>query len=390
MRICFVIANPFALNAFLAAPIAELHKRGWEVTVALNLHGSDADFANSIGARASLHHIDLLRPIAPVADLRAVFQLWRLFRRGKFDLVHSLTPKAGLLAMLAAWMAAVPRRVHTFTGQVWATRTGKMRWLLKSLDRVIAHFATTLLVDGHSQRDFLVREGIASSNQLKVLGAGSVCGVDTHRFAPNSQARTAIRRTYQIPTDALVLLYLGRLHVEKGLAELVTAFHHLRRHNDRLHLLLVGPDEWDSGLGQQPWTKNPEKIHVVGLTAKPEHYMAAADIFCLPSYREGFGLSLLEAAAVGLPSVASQIYGISDTVVDGTTGLLVPARDVEGLTHALTRLINDPVLRQQLGQAARQRAIDAFSQKTFLKEWMDFYASIAPTITTTIAPAATH
>jgi glycosyltransferase involved in cell wall biosynthesis len=158
----------------------------------------------------------------------------------------------------------------------------------------------------------------------------------------------------------------------------VTAFHHLRRHNDRLHLLLVGPDEWDSGLGQQPWTKNPENIHVVGLTTKPEHYMAAADIFCLPSYREGFGLSLLEAAAVGLPSVASQIYGISDTVVDGTTGLLVPARDVEGLTHALTRLINDPVLRQQLGQAARQRAIDAFSQKTLLKEWMDFYAQLSP------------
>ncbi|MBU3654991.1 MAG: glycosyltransferase family 4 protein [Alphaproteobacteria bacterium] len=378
MRICFVIANPFALKAFLAAPIAELHKRGWAVTVALNLHGSDADFANNIGAKASLHHIDLLRPIAPLADLRAVFQLWRLFRQEKFDIVHSLTPKAGLLAILAAWMAAVPRRVHTFTGQVWATRSGKMRWLLKTLDRVIAHFATALLVDGHSQRDFLVREGIASSNQLKVLGEGSVCGVDTQRFAPNSQARVAIRRTHQIPTDALVLLYLGRLHVEKGLAELVAAFHHLRRHNDRLHLLLVGPDEWDSGLGQTPWTKNPENIHLVGLTAKPEQYMAAADIFCLPSYREGFGQSLLEAAAAGLPSVASQIYGISDAVVDGTTGLLVPARDVEGLTHALTRLIDDPALRHQLGQAARQRAIDVFSQTNLVTAWYNFYAKLSP------------
>ena len=378
MRICFVIANPFALNAFLAAPIAELHKRGWAVTVALNLRGSDANFANSIGAKASLHHIDLLRPIAPLADLRAVFQLWRLFRREKFDIVHSLTPKAGLLAMLAAWMAAVPRRVHTFTGQVWATRTGKMRWLLKSLDRVIAHFATALLADGHSQRDFLVKEGIVTADRLSVLGAGSVCGVDTHRFTPNSQARTAIRRTYQIPTDALVLLYLGRLHVEKGLAELVAAFHHLRRHNDRLHLLLVGPDEWDSGLGQQPWTKNPENIHVVGLTAKPEQYMAAADIFCLPSYREGFGQSLLEAAATELPSIASQIYGISDAVVDGTTGLLVPARDVEGLTHALTRLIDDPALRHQLGQAARQRAIDVFSQTNLVTAWYNFYAKLSP------------
>jgi glycosyltransferase involved in cell wall biosynthesis len=378
MRICFVIANPFALKAFLAAPIAELHKRGWAVTVALNLSGSDADFANSIGAKASLHHIDLLRPIAPLADLRAVFQLWRLFRLEKFDIVHSLTPKAGLLAMLTAWMAAVPRRVHTFTGQVWATRSGKMRWLLKTLDRVIANFATALLVDGHSQRDFLVREGIASSNQLKVLGEGSVCGVDTHRFTPNSQARAAIRRTYQIPTDALVLLYLGRLHVEKGLAELVAAFHHLRRHNDRLHLLLVGPDEWDSGLGQQPWTKNPENIHVVELTAKPEQYMAAADIFCLPSYREGFGQSLLEAAATELPSIASQIYGISDAVVDGTTGLLVPARDVEGLTHALTRLIDEPALRHQLGQAARQRAIDVFSQTNLVTAWYNFYAKLSP------------
>ncbi|MBM3602639.1 MAG: glycosyltransferase family 4 protein, partial [Alphaproteobacteria bacterium] len=255
---------------------------------------------------------------------------------------------------------------------------GKNRWLLKSLDKIIARCTTNLLVDGHSQRDFLIQEGIADAERLNVLGSGSVCGVDTHRFAPNSQARAAIWREHQIPTDTLVLLYLGRLHVEKGLAELVAAFHNLRRHNDRLHLLLVGPDEWDSGLGQQPWTKNPENIHVVRLTAKPEQYMAAADIFCLPSYREGFGLSLLEAASTDLPSVASKIYGISDAVVDGTTGLLVPARDVEGLTHALTRLIDDPSLRHQLGQAGRQRVVTEFTQKILVDKWIQFYQSLQP------------
>jgi glycosyltransferase involved in cell wall biosynthesis len=371
MRVCFVITNTFALNAFLASPIDGLAAAGWEITVALNT--ADGEIAESIRRHAEVVDLGMRREISPIADLPVLARLWRLMRARRFDVVHSITPKAGALAMTASLLARVPVRMHTFTGQVWVTRQGLMRRFLQCMESYVAGCATHVLADSPSQREFMVSHGIVPADKLEVLAEGSICGVDIQRFRPRPDVRVARRRKLGIPEDAIVLLYVGRLHPDKGLGELGCAFERLAARNPRVHLLLVGPDE--SGLAHvhDGVVHARSRVHAVGRTTEPELYMAAADVFCLPSYREGFGMSLLEAAACGVPAVASRIYGITDAVQENVTGLLVPPRDADALAEALERIIQDAPLRARLGAAARERAARLFAKDVLQQAWLGLY-----------------
>ncbi len=371
MRICFVLTTPFALNAFVAPVIRVLLARGDKVTVVVNAKAGPiaADMLGTI----EIVDLHIARAISPLRDLLSLFALFRLFCDRRFDIVHSVTPKAGLLAMMAAWLAGIPLRIHTFTGQVWATRSGAMRWLLRSLDGLLAACASALLVDSVSQRDFLVEQKVVAPGRLNVLCNGSVAGVDTVRFAPQQHRRDEVRASLGVPVGALVLLYIGRMHAEKGVLELAEAFALLAPEHLELHLLLVGPDEGVLQPALALLGAYQDRAHAVGLTSEPQNYMAAADIFCLASHREGFGLSLIEAAATGLPCVASRIYGLTDAVVEGVTGLLVPVKDADALAAALRLLADQPLLRQKMGKNGRARAEKDFSQKAVVDAWLNFY-----------------
>ena len=244
---------------------------------------------------------------------------------------------------------------------------------MRTLDRVIAGCTTALLVDSPSQRDFLADEKIAPLQNLHVLGQGSITGVDTSRFSPNAGSRKSIRAALDIPAEATVLLYVGRMHRDKGIAELVRSFAVIAARFRHIHLLLVGPDEGELVESLDSANEFSSRIHTAGLTQDPEVYMAAADIFCLASHREGFGLSLLEAGSCGLPSVAYRIYGVTDAVVDGLTGYLVPVRDENAFASAICKLLETPDLRLKMGLAARQRAQQVFSQQIIVQGWLAFY-----------------
>jgi len=277
--------------------------------------------------------------------------------------VHTLTPKAGLLGMLAARLAGVPVRLHTFQGEVWVTRRGALRWLLKSLDRLLARLATDLLVVSASERAFLIATGLIPAAKSRVLNHGSIAGVNCERFKPDASARAALRAELGIPADALVFLFVGRLKRDKGVLDLACAFAALSRETTACRLLIVGPDE-DGLLPEieQVCSTCRSHLHVAGLSAVPERYMAASDLLCLPSYREGFPTTIIEAAATGLPAVASRIYGITDAIVEGDTGLLFEAGDVQQLALSMRTLAGDADLRRQMGQKARERALRDFSQ----------------------------
>lgn len=371
MRVCFVLTSPFAVNAFVAPTIRALLARGDSVTVVVNARAGTV--AEDIRSGIEIVDLEIARAIAPLRDLAALRSLFDLFRTRRFDIVHSVTPKAGLLSMMAARLAGVPVRIHTFTGQVWATRRGPMRWLLRSLDWVLAKCATALLVDSRSQLEFLSDAKIAPRKRLTVLASGSICGVDTDRFKPAPHERETVRAELGVAAHADLLLYVGRMHSDKGLTELTQALSKIAPHFPNAHLLMVGPDEGGLMPALDAALESRSRIHVVGLTDQPERYMAAADVFCLPSYREGFGLSLIEAAAAGLPCVASRIYGLTDAVVDGVTGLLVPARNVDALAQALELLLSRPDMRSEMGLAARRRAENDFSQKILVDAWLAFY-----------------
>ena len=363
--VCFVLTSPFAVNAFLKGHLRALADQN---SVSLCVNTKESGVAPQVDERVRVLHFDIRRRISPWQDLQALVSLWRLFRRGRIDLVVSLTPKGGLLAMLAARFAGVPHRVHCFTGQVWATRRGPGRWFLKALDQLLVACATRLLADSTSQREYLIEQGVVASGKIEVLARGSMAGVDMQRFRPDDNARTLVRSRYGIGHNAICLLYVGRLKRDKGILDLVEAFSRLRLRFPDLHLLLVGPDE--DGLDSQ--VRAVLQIHRVDYTQVVEEYMAAADIFCLPSYREGFGLVLIEAGAVGLPVVASRIYGITDAVVEGETGVLHQPGDVDDLMRQLEVLIADAGLRKALGEAGRRRTSEMFTAETVTAAMTEF------------------
>ena len=307
--------------------------------------------------------LQLERDIAPLADLRAFAGLWRHFRAERYQLVHTLTPKAGLLGMLAAWLAGVPVRLHTFQGEVWVTRRGVLRWLLQSLDRLLARLATDLLVVSASEREFLIAARLIPAAKSRVLNHGSIAGVDCERFKPDPGARAALRAELGIPADAPVFLFVGRLKRDKGVLDLARAFAALAGENAACRLLIVGPDE--DGLRseiERTCAACRARLHIIGLSAAPERYMAASDVLCLPSYREGFPTTIIEAAAVGLPALGSRIYGITDAIVEGDTGLLFEAGDVQQLALSMRALAGDADLRQRMGRSAKERAERDFPQ----------------------------
>ncbi len=369
-RICLVCADPATFDAFLF-PHAVRLAADFEVAVACHGRPRRAGQVN-----ATFHAVPVERRVNPLRDLRALLALRRLFRRERFDAVHSFTPKAGLLAMLAARATGVPRRLHTFTGQVWATQRGVKRSFLKALDRKLAGAATHVLADSASQARFLVAEGVVDDARLTVIGDGSICGVDLARFRPDPAARAAVRAELGIGTEALVLLFLGRLTRDKGVADLARAFAQMQA-APAAWLVLVGPDEEE----MQPRLRTAlgdrvAHVRFAPATAAPERFLAAADVLCLPSRREGFGSVIIEAAACGCPCVASRIYGITDAVEEGQGGLLHPPGDVAALRDCLGRLAADRELAARLGREARARAERLFPEQRLTDGLAAFYHAL--------------
>jgi glycosyltransferase involved in cell wall biosynthesis len=281
--------------------------------------------------------------------------------------------------MVAAWFVCVPIRIHTFTGQVWVTRKGIMKLLLKLMDRITATLATLVIVDSSSQRDFLIDNRIVSEGKSHVLGDGSISGVDVDRFSHNASVRKMLRECLDVANSTIIFLFIGRLKRDKGVFELALAFASISKEIDDLALWYVGPDEDNIQDDIKSITLNcNSSILFAPYTERPEDYMTTADINCLPSYREGFGTTIIEAAACGLPSIGSKIYGITDAIVDGETGVLVEKGDVDALAFAMFTLAKDPSLRKNMGKSAKKRALEKFHQQrvsdslmTLMKEQSD-------------------
>jgi glycosyltransferase involved in cell wall biosynthesis len=360
-KVCLVTTSPLIVNFFLVPHLLHLRSR-YEVSLAVTLPG-EAPLRELPGVR--IEPVRIARRIEPLRDLLAVRQLTRLFGERRYDLVHSFAPKAGLLATWAGTLARVPARLHTYTGQVWAARGGPMRALLRAADRSIARRATHLFADSASQRDFLAAEGVVPAGRCQVLGAGSVNGVDPARFRPDPQARAEVRAALGIGAQAPVALFIGRLTRDKGVLDLARSFAALAGELADAVLLAVGPDE--EALGGEIGRLCGARARVTGYTPAPERYIAAADVLCLPSYREGFGSVVIEGAAAGLPAIGSRIYGVQDAIVDGKTGLLFEAGNVADLTAKLRRLLGDAALRGHLGVAARERALAEFSEDRLVR-----------------------
>jgi len=374
-KIAIVVSTPMVARVFLAHQINSLVEL-YDVTIITNLNGNHFMLDN-ISSKVNVINLPIERNISLFADLKALFLLVSMFYKNRFSLVHSVSPKAGLLCAIAAWIARVPSRLHTFTGQVWMTKKGVRRWFLKLLDKTIVALNSNILVDSFSQQDFLIKEGVLANDTSIVLGSGSISGVDIKRFQPSQKYRNLVRSQLNISNSCLVFLFVGRLKKEKGVFELVEAFKNISINYNNVVLLVIGPDE--EGLRQELIDNLGVKkkfVRFIDFTKTPEQYMAASDIFVLPSYREGFGSVVIEAASCGLPSIGSNIYGLSDAIKVEETGLLVPVRSSKLLESAMLRLINNNEFRNKMGLNARKRIIQHFSQDDITLKILQLYRGL--------------
>jgi len=347
-------------RVFLSHQIDELSKI-YNVYILTNKKGS-SNLLNTISKEVNVINVPIKREINFIYDLYVLFYLLILFRKEKFILVHSANPKAGLLSAIASWLARTPNRLHTYTGQVWATQKGFKRRILRFLDRLISILNTQILVDSKSQKDFLAKEGVFKKEEALVLGHGSISGVDANRFKPSAKVRNSVRKKFGISNDSVVFLFVGRLKKEKGVFELVRAFKSIS--NNKAFLLIIGPNE--NNLKNELTNLLDEAFEYakfIDFSETPEIYMMASDIFVMPSHREGFGTSVIEAAACGIPSIGSNIYGLTDSIKDGETGLLTSVNSESELEKAMVELLKNENLRYQMGSNARKYATEFFSQE---------------------------
>lgn len=332
------------------------------------------DVARAEGVQ--VHTVQMSRTIAPRGDLAALRRITALVRAERPDLVHSYTPKAGLLTMLAARAAGVPHRFHTVLGLPSMEAQGLRLAALSATERITYSCATQVFSISHTLIPHIPRT--LPRREVGVIGHGSPNGVDFERFAPwavSPQRAQQVRTELGIPPDDPVVLFVGRLVGDKGIGELVEAVVNLP--SDRaVWLVLVGEEEPEVDplpSATRALIAEHPRIRLAGWSCDVRPYMAAADLLVLPSYREGMGMVLVEAAGMGLPVIASDIPGCRDVVRDGHNGILVPAKNARAVADAIRRLIEDRTLYEHIAARSRPSMTSRYDQKDLHRALLDRY-----------------
>jgi len=374
-KISFVVAIPGSAHVFLLEHMTELVKEFDVHLVANFLNEENRSAFEEIGV--TCHQVPIGRQISLTNDLKALFALMKLFKNEQFVSVHSVTPKAGLLTSIAGWMTGVPHRIHIYTGQVWVTRKGLVRFILKVMDRLIALFVTNILADGKAQREFLIKERIIKKENSMVLANGSIAGVNLEKYSISDQVRTTERSMFGFKSNDVVFVFLGRLNHDKGVGELFEAFDKLVINYPNAKLLLYGLDEgYSNKANHYSNIKKGVNFFYPGSTRKPWEALQAGDVFVLPTWREGFVNSVIEAQALGLPAITSDAYGVVETCVPGHTGLRCRVNDPQGLYMCMKTYYEHPELRKTHGEAGRKRIEELFDNKIVTAAWVEYYRNL--------------
>ena len=374
-KIAFVVAIAGTAQAFLKDHMTYLIKE-YDVHLVANFKPEEKVEFDEMGV--TCHDAPIQRSIKFGADLKALFALRKIFKKEKFECVHSVTPKAGLLTALAGWLASVPNRVHIFTGQVWATRKGVMRTILKMMDKVIAGLDTLLLVDGQGQRQFLIKEGVLKDSNSAVPANGSIAGIKLERYVISKEVRNRERAKFDFTDEDVVYIFLGRLNHDKGIGELYEAFNAMLPTRSNAKLVFYGSDEegYDPKAESFSNIKRNQNYFYPGITRQPFEALQVADVFVIPTWREGFGVSVLEAQALGLPVITSDAYGVVDASVEGVTGLRCKVNDPNGLRNCMEQYYDSPEMRKSHGEAGRKRVERSFDNAVVSQAWLDIYHKI--------------
>jgi glycosyltransferase involved in cell wall biosynthesis len=326
--------------------------------------------------------VELTRKITPLKDLKAVFHLYRFLKKEKPFIVHSHTPKAGTIGMLAAKLAGVPHRLHTVAGLPLLEATGKKRKVLDFVEKITYSCATKVYPNSKGLKEIIIQNGYCAANKLEVLANGSSNGIDTSHFNPDlisESQKTTLRAQLGIQENDKVFIFVGRLVKDKGINELIAAFDKLSQTHSQVKLLLVGRYEPDLD-PLQPETlaliESNKAIISAGYQIDVRPYFGIADALVFPSYREGFPNVVMQAGAMRLPCIVSDINGCNEIVIEGQNGFIIPVKSEQAIFEAMQKLSNQPQLIPMLREKARELILSRYEQRLVWQAVLEEYRKL--------------
>ena len=377
-KIIRITTIPMSLRWLLKGQL-EFINNYFEV-IAVSSSGKDLELVSKLGIKTEV--IEMTRAITPVEDIVAILKMYFLFKQEKPFIVHTHTPKAGLVGMVAAKIARVPFKLHTVAGLPLMESTGIKRTILEFVEKVIYKFADRVYPNSYVLKDFILQNNLCKNLKLKVIGNGSSNGIDTDYFDSTDEVRNKAKKIEEenkINENDIVFCFIGRIVKDKGINELVEVFNEMSKSISNIKLILVGPFENDLdpiSEASNVILKNNMNIIHVGFQDDVRPYLAMSDIFVFPSYREGFPNVVMQAGAMGLPSIVTNINGCNEIIEDGKNGLIIEPKNTDQLKDAIIKLIKNKELRSYLAFNARQMIVERYEQKYLWNEILKEYKSL--------------
>lgn len=371
-KICYVTTVATTMESFLL-PVYRYLKENtdWEITVICD---ETEGFDQKLPEGVRYIPVSMKRGIS-LGGFAACNRMRKIFKKEKFDLVQYSTPNASLYASIAAKLAGVKNRLYCQWGMAFVGFSGMKRKLFRWVEKLVCRLSTRIEPDSFGNLEFCHGEGLYGPEKSGVVWNGSACGVDLNKFdiAQRPAWRKTIRQKLGISEDATVLTFVGRITGDKGVNELFTACRELMQQQQDLHLLLVGREENSGSVEEElyQWARDTANVHFCGYSDVVEQYMAAAEMYVLPSYREGFGSAVIEAQAMGVPVIVTDIPGPTDAMEENITGLVVPVKDAEALQMAIEALAGNPEDRELMGQAGYDFVKERFDQQVLLEKILE-------------------
>jgi len=313
-------------------------------------------------------------------DLYCLFTLFYLSIKIRPQITHSIMAKAGFISSIAFFLARVPLRIHTFTGQIWATKTGIKKFLLIQIDKIICYLNSDCLTDSRSQSNFLFNNSIYKFNKpLKYILNGSISGVDLSRFDKiNSSLKKDYKQKYKISENDFVIMYIARKSIDKGCLDMLKIFRTLNNSLTNIKFFFIGPDESGGQIDEFYLNNLSIKSSIIDLDFVNNHevFLSLSNLLCLPSYREGFGTIIIDAGAASVPSIGYKIPGLMDSIVDNKTGFLIDLGDTDSFSEKIIDIYHDKTMLNTLKLNAFNYVDKNFNADQFNKELYKYYTTL--------------
>lgn len=381
-KIIRITTIPASLKTLLKGQLKYVSQNGYNI-IAVSSEGKELKEV-SVNEGVSVVSLNMSRKITPLKDLISLWKLYLLFVSEKPDIVHTHTPKAGTIGMIASFLARVPVRMHTVAGLPLMEVNGVKRLILNIVEKITYFCASKVYPNSFGLRDIIIKSKFTNENKLKVIGNGSSNGIDTNHFNPSlfsDYEKQSLKKSLKIKETDFIFIFVGRLVGDKGINELIESFDLLSIKNNNIKLLLVGPyeDELDpiQTLSKQRISKNIQIISV-GFQEDVRPYFAISDLLVFPSYREGFPNVVMQAGAMGLPSIVTNINGCNEIIIDNFNGLIIPKKDSNSLKESMQLFLENDTKLNECSRNSRNHIVEKYHceiiWKLLVKEYDQYYS----------------